>query len=91
MSNIKSAERIILNVRNSVVFGEGDLGEAIQNAIGGVFPFASDERKAELYATLVEGWEANADGIIRKLWLSDTLYAWNQRHLFGGEVTIEPL
>lgn len=83
MSHTSNAEKLLHNVRNSLVWGDTELEEALHNGIDGVFPFASDERKAELFTQLLEGWESNPDGVLRKLWLRNVIEEWQHKHIFA--------
>lgn len=86
MKASKQSRVLIRCVENSVVWGGMDLGAAIQDAIKGTFPYASDVRQADLYATLMEGWESNPSGVCRRLFVKESVFNWNTRHVYGSDI-----
>lgn len=86
MKASKQSRILIRSVENHVVWGGMGLEEALFEAVKGVFPFASEGRQADLYATLLEGWEANPSGVSRRLFVKEAVGAWNIRHMYGDAI-----
>lgn len=61
-----------------------DHEEALQKAIDSTFSFQSDEWRADLYATLVEGWEGYRVGVERLVWVQESIKGTRMRGVFGG-------
>lgn len=75
--------RFMVSFRNAHLYGGEDRDGAIHLAIDTVFSLESDERKAHLFSMLVENWDEYPHGVLRRIYLKDVFFRWNQDHLFN--------
>lgn len=86
MFNKKQAKQLLSSYNNKVAWGKRvDQGAALQEAIDFVFPFRSEEQRADLYARLMEGWPTYKAGTSRELFVSSTLQKWDYDIIHGGK------
>lgn len=73
MAKNNRAWTLLQSYNYNVTFGEKDHEEAIQSAIDSLFSGYSKEFRADLYASIVEGWPSYRVGIERMVWLEETI------------------
>ena len=86
MFNKKQAKKLLTSYNNKVAWGKNvDQGAALQDAIDFVFPFRSDEQRADLYARLMEKWAEYPAGTSRELYVASTMQKWDYDIIHGGK------
>lgn len=83
MRNKNTAERILLSYNNRVAWGKGDADEALIDAINHVYPFRTEEQKADLFSQIMEHWAEYRGAVPRKLYLSTVLTRWDRQCVRG--------
>ena len=86
MFNKKQAQKMLTSYNNAVAWGKAvDQDEALQNAIDFVFPFRSEEQRADLYARVMEKWPEYPAGTARALYVSSVMQQWDYDIIHGGK------
>lgn len=81
----KITDSLIRSYNNTVVIaGNADTGAALQKAIAAAtaMMYCSDERRADLYARLIEAKFCEMTGIERRITTNTVIQRWNYDHIF---------
>ena len=81
----KTAEKMLHSYNSKVAWAGADSDEALVEVIDFVFPYRTDEEKANLFAMLKEHWSEYRAGIPRKLYVASVLGKWNHSIVRGSK------
>lgn len=90
----KLTDTILRSYNSSVIIAQNaDTDAALQKAIESAtaFMFCSEERRADLYARLIEAKFVELTGIERRIKTTEVIRRWNYDHMLGIESPLRPL
>lgn len=82
----QNVDRLLRHYDTAITWGEQDHGEALHGAIEAGFSMLSDERKAEIFCRLQEQWDQHPAGVLRRIYVTDTITRYNIDYAFGAEI-----
>lgn len=85
----RDTEKLLQSYNSKVVWGNADAEVALSESIDFVFSTASEEDRANLYATLSEQWSSYQSGIPRKLFVATTIRDWQHKRVHGCAIVQE--